>query len=44
MHCMSETEQSNDLTPEEIRDIEEFRNANDVERKTLEEILRELNE
>ena len=41
---MSETEQSDDLTPEEIRDIEEFRNADDIERKTLEELLRELNE
>lgn len=41
---MSETKQSDDLTPEEIRDIEEFRNNSDNgEIRTLKELLQELN-
>ena len=36
--------QVDDLTPEELRDIEEFRGADDGERRTLQELLDELNE
>ena len=43
-YVMSETKQSDDLTPEEIRDIEEFRNNSDNEEiRTLKELLQELN-
>ncbi len=40
---MTETKQSDDLTPEEIKDIKEFRsNREDGEIKTLKELLQEL--
>jgi len=42
---MSETKQTDDLTPEEIADIEEFRNhPSDGKAVTLKELLIELNE
>ena len=40
---MSKTRQLDDLTAEEIKDIEEFRNADDGKRRTLQELLEELN-
>ena len=40
---MSKTRQLDDLTTEEIEDIKEFRNASDGKKKTLQELLEELN-
>lgn len=40
---MSKMRQVDDLTTEEIKDIEEFRNANNGKRVTLQELLEELN-
>ena len=41
---MSKARQTDDLSPEEIRDIEEFRESDDGKTRTLEELLEELNE
>jgi len=42
---MSKAKQIDDLTPEEINDIQEFRNnSQDGKTMTLEELLAELNE
>ena len=43
MNNMSKARQIDDLTPEEIKDIEEYRKSNDIKRKTLQEIIEELN-
>ena len=40
---MSKTRQLDDLTVEEIKDIKEFRNADDGKRQTLSELLEDLN-
>ena len=40
---MSKTRQLDDLTTDEIKEIEEFRNADDGEKRTLQELLEELN-
>ncbi len=44
MRYMSDTRQVDDLTPEEIKDIEEFRSDDDGQTRTLKELLKELNE
>jgi len=41
---MSKSKQIDDLTPEEIKDIEDFRNSDGGETRTLKELLQELNE
>ena len=41
---MSKTEHTDDLTLEEIRDIEECRKYDDGQRKTFQEFLKELDE
>jgi len=40
---VSKTRRLDDLTPDEVRDIEEFRSTNDGERRTIRELLGELN-
>ena len=40
---VSKTRQLDDLTADEIKDIEEFRNTSDGERRTIGELLEELN-
>ena len=39
---MSETKQADDLTPDEIKDIEEFYKAKDKKTSSIEEFLEEL--
>lgn len=40
---VSNTRHLDDLTADEIKDIEEFRNTSDGERRTIRELLEELN-
>ncbi len=39
---MSETKQADDLTPEEIKDIEEFYTSKDRKTSSIEEFIEEL--